>query len=84
MKTEEIEEFADNNYEMTINQTTKLTLKEGVVIYGFFQRHNEEEMSETMKGNNKWDFVILPQDHVPPKVTVINGDDVEAVELVEL
>ncbi|HWZ21734.1 MAG TPA: hypothetical protein VNW06_03725 [Cytophagaceae bacterium] len=84
MKTEEIEEFADNNYEMTINQTTKLTLKEGAVIYGFFQRHNEDEMSETMKSKNKWDFVILPQDHIPPKATVINGDDVEVVELIEI
>ncbi len=84
MKREEIEEFADNNYEMTINQTTKLTLKEGAVVYGFFQRHCEAEISETMKSKNKWDFVILPQYHMPPKATVINGDDVEVVELIEI
>ena len=84
MTKEQIEEFADNNYETTINQTIKLTLKEGGVLFGFFQRHREADTSEKMKSENKWDFVVLPQNHVPPKVTVIHGDDVEQAELTEI
>ena len=84
MSKEEIEEFADNTYEMTINQTTKLTFKEGKTVFGFFKRLAESEAYEKMKNKNKWEFVILPQDHLPPKVSVINGDDLEHVELTEL
>jgi hypothetical protein len=84
MTKEEIAEFADNNYEMTINQTTKLVLKEGGILYGFFKRHHESESVKKIQDKNKWEFVVLPQDHHPPKASIINGEDVVYLEVVEV
>jgi hypothetical protein len=84
MTKEEIAEFADNNYEMTINQTTKLTLKKGNTLYGFFKRHSESETSKKLQDKNKWEFVVLPQDRHPPKASIIHGEDVVHLEVTEI
>ena len=84
MNKEEIGEFADNNYELTINQTTKLVLKEGRTLYGFFKRHRESEASKKLHDKNKWEFVVLPQESLPPKPSIIDGDDISQLEVTEI
>jgi glutathione peroxidase-family protein len=84
MTKEEIAEFADNNYELTINQTTKLTLKEGDILYGFFKRHRESETYKKLQDKNKWEFVVLPQENDPPKPSIIHGEDVVHLEVTEI
>jgi hypothetical protein len=84
MKREEIEEFADNNYEMTINQATKLTLVDGESLYGFIKRYPESNTSIKMKQDNKWEFVVLPNEHVPPKGIIIPGDEILDLEVVDV
>lgn len=84
MKKEKIEEFADNHYEMTINQATKLTLGNGEVLHGFIKRQPESNTSIKMKQDNKWHFVVLPNEHTPPKPTIIYGDEIQDLEIVEV
>ena len=83
MNKEEIAEFADNNYEMTINQTTRVTLNEGGVLYGFFKRLSEAGTLDKLRQQNKWEFVVLPQEHLPPKASIIEGDNIISLEVVE-
>ncbi len=83
MTKEDISNFADNNYELTINETVKLIFNDGKCLYGFFKRLTEAETSEKKKDHNKWDFIIYSQD-LPPKTIVINGDEVLSLEVIEI
>ena len=83
MTKEDISEFADNNYELTIDETVKLIFNDGKHLYGFFKRLTEAQTSEKKKDDNKWDFIIYSQD-LPPKILVINGDEVVSLEVINI
>lgn len=87
MTKEEITLYTDNNYELTINERIRLTLKDDSVLMGFFKRHPESESEHTdkLKEKNHWEFfIILSQDNLPQEATVINGDDILRLELLEI
>ena len=83
MTKEEISEFDINHSEMTVNQRIKLQLKDGNDMYGFFKVHAESESFETLRQKNKWEFIILPQESFPPKVTTIDGDEILSLEIAD-
>ena len=83
MTKEEIAEFDINHSEMTVNQKIKLILKEGKELYGFFKVHTESESFETLKQKNKWEFIILPQETFPPRVTILDGDEILSLEIAD-
>ena len=37
-----------------------------------------------MKNENKWDFILHRQDHLPPHAIIIDGEDIELLELIEI
>ncbi|HVD99332.1 MAG TPA: hypothetical protein VNB90_14080 [Cytophagaceae bacterium] len=87
MSTEEISDFVDNHFEVTINERVRVVLKKGEVLHGFFKRHPESESKpfEKMKDKNQWEFfIILPENVIPNKPTIIHGEEVESMELVEV
>ncbi len=87
MKPEEISEFIDNHFEVTINERVQITFKNGEILHGFFKRYTESESKPYLKlmDKNQWEFfVILPENTNPQKPTIIDGDDVERMELIEI
>ena len=82
MTRDEIANF-DINSELTVNQKIKLTFKDGKLLYGFFKLPSESESFETLKQKNKWDFILIPQDSIPPKVTTIEGDEILHLEITD-
>ena len=87
MTKEEITLFTDNHYELTINERIRLTLNDGSELSGFFKRHPESEAEATdkLKEKNHWEFfVILSQDHLPQEATLVDGNHIVRLELLEI
>jgi hypothetical protein len=87
MNAEDISEFVDNHFEVTINERIRVKLKKGDVLYGYFKRHPESESKpfEKLKEKNQWEFYLIPnQEATPTKPTILHGEEVESMELIEV
>lgn len=87
MDVEEISEFVDNHFEVTINERIRVTLKKGDVLYGYFKKHSESESKpfEKLKEKNQWEFFVIPSEQASSyKPTILDGNEVESMELVEV
>ncbi len=62
----------------TIHQRTILKFKDGRKIVGFFETNAQRSLAD----KNKWNFVELQQEQNNNKSTIINGDDIETIEII--
>ena len=87
MTKEEITLFTENHYELTINERISLTINDGTVLSGFFKRHPESEAIATdkLKEKNHWEFFIISsKNNLPQEATIVDGDDISKLELLEI
>lgn len=77
MTVEEVAYYADK---VTISlQKTIVSLKDGNKLYGYFD-FNPAGTSE--RKSNNWNFMITPKDSKKDNKVILNGEDIESIEIV--